>query len=492
MKLKFISRIRKGNNQGTGFFALPRDKVNLFNLGDWIRVVTLKNKFFTKIISHSHRLGVYVSKYIVRENDLMNKETEIQIEKVDGFHAKIYPDGRIYIPQDIIRKQKLKRNDIVLIKGIKDNKIIREKYSKLHLTVRAQRNQREYTCAFDKSLYGKELIFKIEKLSDEIEKVKPSPVITNVLGKMHYGFIGKNSAIIFKGNKTPAIINVNIHYPDIVFYLGAYFADGTKKGNSWAICASTFKQARYYLKMHNLLIKDSKPEFTISYTNIYNLDNTQLKRKLAKKWENEIGIKVDKFRIRKATGKNHSKWSEYGTLVVREHRQILLDLYNILLKSLIKEIISKKDKKLAIDFLCGVMEGDGCASATERGHIMIFVNRDGVDILRNISNIAQIKFKITKEDKNKYSLRIGALEILRNFNLLKDKIFILYPKRRKNLFERLKTVGVVKFLIGNHEPPAWIKAWLQSNNFCDENYKITDKGLRLSNELIANINKVLV
>jgi len=309
---------------------------------------------------------------------------------------------------------------------------------------------------------------------------------------MHYGFIGKNSAIIFKGNKIPAIINVNIHYPDIVFYLGAYFADGTRKGNSWAICASTFKQAKYYLKMHNLLIKDSKPEFTISYTNIYNVDNIQLKRKLAKTWENEIGIKVDKFRIRKATGKNHSKWNEYGTLVVREHRQILLDFYNVLLKSLIKEIISKKDKKLAIDFLCGVMEGDGCASATERGHVMIFVNRDGVDILRNISNTVQIKFKITEEDKNKYSLRIGALEILRNFNLLKDKIFILYPKRRKNLFERLKTVGTVKFLIGKHEPPAWIKTWLRNNNFCDENYKITDKGLRLSNDLIANINKALV
>ena len=56
--------------------------------------------------------------------------------------------------------------------------------------------------------------------------------------------------------------------PNLTFYLGAYFADGTRKGNSWGICASIFEQAKYYLKMHKFLIKDSKPEFTISYTDI--------------------------------------------------------------------------------------------------------------------------------------------------------------------------------------------------------------------------------
>jgi hypothetical protein len=48
MKLKFISQIRKGNNQGTGFIALPQGKICLFNLGDWVRVKVLKNKFFWK------------------------------------------------------------------------------------------------------------------------------------------------------------------------------------------------------------------------------------------------------------------------------------------------------------------------------------------------------------------------------------------------------------------------------------------------------------
>jgi bifunctional DNA-binding transcriptional regulator/antitoxin component of YhaV-PrlF toxin-antitoxin module len=490
MKLKFISQIIKGNNQGTGFIALPQGKIGLFNLGDWLQVKVLKNKFFGKIIFYHGRLGVYVPKHIVRENNLLNKKAEIKIKKVDGFYAKISPDGRIHIPQDVIRKQKLKRNDIVLIKVIKDNKIIREKYSKLHLNVRRQRNQREYTCAFDKSLYSKEFTFKIDKLPKE--KVKPSPAIANLLEKMDYGFIGKDSTIVFKGNKNPVIINVNVNLSDIAFYLGAYFADGTRKGNSWAISASTFEQAKYYLKMHNFLIKDSKPEFIISYTNIHNLEENEVKTNLSNVWQKELGVKISKFRIRKPTGKSISKQSEYGTLIIREHRQILLDAYNFLLNLLIKEILTKRDRNLAFGFLCGVMEGDGCVPARKRGHIVISSNKKDIHILENVLQVAEIKFKRITEKKNKYSLRIGALEILRNFSYLKNKIFVLYPKRRKLFFERLKTVGATKFLLGNHKSTSWVKSWLKSNGFCDENYAITEKGLKLKNELIENLEKVCV
>jgi hypothetical protein len=38
MKLKFVSKIRKGNNQGTGFIAFPEGKMNLFNLNNWVKV----------------------------------------------------------------------------------------------------------------------------------------------------------------------------------------------------------------------------------------------------------------------------------------------------------------------------------------------------------------------------------------------------------------------------------------------------------------------
>jgi len=75
------------------------------------------------------------------------------------------------------------------------------------------------------------------------------------------------------------------------------------------------------------------------------------------------------------------------------------------------------------------------------------------------------------------------LEILRNFHFLKNKIFILYPKRRKILFERLKTVGAVRFFTEGHEPTGWIKAWLEENGFLDTEYKITKKGEVLGKDL---------
>lgn len=490
MELRFASQIRKGNNKGTGFTYLPKDKIKLFNLGDVVSVRLSKDKFFAKIISYSHRLGLYIPRYIAIRNNLINAKVEIRLKKVDGFYAKMYSDGRVYIPKDIIENQKLKNNDIVLIKGIEDGITVREKFSRVHIIKRKNRSS-EYLCIFDKIFYKKRLLFRIEKRSQGNRK-DLNQIAVQLLKDMHYAFVAEDSVIVFKGNKVPVILNTKIEYPDIAFYLGAYFADGTKKGNSWAICASTFEQARYYLKMHNLLIKDSEPEFTISYTNINNLNNEKIKRRLAEMWEEKTGIKIDKLRIRKPSGELNGKWNKYGTLVIKEHKQILLDLYNALLEFLIKEILSKRDKQLALNFICGVMEGDGYAAANPVGSIKIWTNKKDLPLLKNVFEVIEIKYKTSKHDFNKYSLDVGALEILRNFHFLKDKIFVLYPKRRKTLLERLKTVGAVKFLTENHKSTNWVKAWLKDNSFCNRNYKITDKGLRLGNDLIIAMNKSAV
>ena len=491
MELKFISRVRKGNKGGTGFLSIPRDKSTLFNLNDKAQIKLIDNVcFFAQIIEYSHKLGVYVPKSLMEKYGLLNKEVRAQMRKIKGFYAPVASDGRIYIPDDVVKNNSLHNNDIISIKVIENNKIIQEEYVKIYVAQRPDRNKEEFICYVDKNFSGKTLVFQIKKLPSAPRNKKLSPLVVRLLQDTHYAFINESSVIIFRGNKVSAIINTKIKLSDITFYLGAYFADGTKQGNSWAISASTFDQARYYLKMHNSLIKDSKPEFTISYTNIHNIDNSYLKKKLARIWESKAGIKVDKFRIRKPTGRLISKWNKYGTLVIREHRQILLDVYNTLLNSLIKEILFKKDKKLAIDFLCGVMEGDGCAPATKRGHIMIFTNKDDIQPLEKIFKAAQIKFRINKEDENKYSFRIGALEILRNFHLLNDKLFILYSKRRKIFFERLKTVGAVKFLLENHGSTNWVKALLRNYGFCDRNYQLTTKGLKLRNELITINNTI--
>ena len=486
MKINFISVIRRGNGRGTGFFYIPKDKICLFRLNDWVRIkLSEEVSFFSKIIFYSHRLEIYIPQHIVSKNDLLGKEVKIEVKKLNGFYASVGFDGRVYIPQDIVQKQIIKQNDIILIKAIKENKVIKEKYSKIHVTIRRQRKQKEYTCIFDRNFYGEELLFQIEKGQQRSRTVKLSAPIERLLRRMHDTFIQENSAIIFKGNKVPAIIHTNLNYSNIAFYLGAYFADGTKKGNNWAICASTFEQARYYLEMHNSIIKDSKPELILSYTDIENSDKDKLKRKLAKVWKDRVGLNVYKFRIRKSIGKFTFKRNQYGTLVIRESRQLLLNIYNILLEFLIKEILTNKNKKLAIDFICGVLEGDGCVPSKKRGHITISLNKKDVPIIENVFKVAQIKFKILKEGENKYTLRVGSLTLIKNFHLLKDKIFILYPKRRKAFLERFKTVGAVQSLIKNYKPVDWVRIWLNNNDFIAEKGKITSKGLRFARDFKA-------
>ncbi len=490
MKIKFIARIQKANKIGTGVIYIPKEKRTFFNLGDRVRVRLFPDiQFFSKIINYS-QLGIYVPKDIVKDYQLLNKKVKIRMEEIKGFYAPVASDGRIYLPYDIVKNNSLHQNNIISIKVIENNKVIQEKYVKIYMTIRPERRQRELICYLDKTLYNKTLLFQVEKLPQVPQNKKINLLVAKLLRDVYYAFIDNDSAIIFKGNKVPAIIGTNLKYSDLAFYLGAYFADGTKKGNSWAICASTFEQARYYLKMHKFLVKDSKPEFTISYTNIYNIEESKLKKDLAEIWQKEVGIKINKFRVRKPSGKSISKWNKYGTLVIREHRQILLDFYNGLLNLLIKEILSKQDKKPALDFICGVMEGDGCAPAKKRGHITIATNRGDLPILKSILKISQIKFKVVKYYENKYELRVGALGILLNFHLLKDKVFILYPKRRKALFERLKTVGAIKFLIGNHGSTNWVKSWLRNNGFVDKNYEITKNGLDLSNNLLNKMAKL--
>lgn len=487
MGIQFTARIKKGNKAGTGFFYIPKNKINLINLGDKINVY-LKNKqieFFAKIIKYHKRFGVYIPRSIVTKNDLLGKEVKVKINKIKGFYSIVGSDGSVYIPTKLAQQLELKVGDIILIESLfKNSKITR--YSKVN--IRKKRNTTEYKCNFDYRYAKNRLIFKIKKLNKSYSTDLKYIPMDKILKDMNFAITDKDKFIIYKGNKIPAIIRSQLKYEDLAYYLGAYFSDGTKTGNSWGICASTFKQAEFYLKMHNFLISNSKPELTISFTNIIQKDEEKIKKWLKKGWKKRVNIKVDKFRIIKPKGKRSLKHNKYGTLVIREHRQILLDFYNSLLNSLIKEILSKKDRRLAIDFICGVLEGDGSVSAKKQGHITIHTNKYEYQTLKDVIDVSGVKSKVCRAGENKYSIRIGALELLRNFSTFKEKIFAFYPERRRRLYRRLNTVGAVKFLIGDHKPTAWVKTWLKNNGFVNEEYQLTEKGVELRNELVKKIN----
>ena len=177
--------------------------------------------------------------------------------------------------------------------------------------------------------------------------------------------------------------------------------------------------------------------------------------------------------------------------MIKENRQVLLELYNALIASLLEEIKHTNNIELAIDFFCGVLEGDGSVPSKTHGHITIATNKHEYKAIEDVIKVTGIKSKTTFDSPNRVSIRIGSLEILRNFDHLKDKIFAFYPKRKRMLFERLQTVGAVKFLMEqNHEPTGWVKAWLKKNGFVDNNYELTKKGLKLRKDLKTCIKSV--
>lgn len=481
--MRFLSSLFRGNSRGTGICYIPKSPPPFFKVGQRAEVVLRNKPFFARVLNIRGKLGVYVPKKIAQHFPL-HRTIQVTMHVVNGFYSKVGSDGRIYIPSDIAHKMQLNKDDIILVKGISNQGSVKERYSQIHIRKKPNKKQIEYMCMFGKVASGQTPTFQITKAKRLGENIQISPYVSKFLKAKTSVLVGKNLAMVF-AHKLPVTISTNIFPIDFALHLGAYFSDGTRIGNNWAISASTFQQASYYLQMHQRLIKDARPEFVLSYTNVDKVGKKKLVRVLRKKWKDESGIEIDSFRIRKPEGLNRSRWNKYGTLTMREGRATILDFYNFFLQELIGEIQVKKDRNLALDFLCGVLEGDGGATARKRGHILISTNRRDVGVLARVLDSIPIRFKIIHEGGNRYFIRIGALEVLRIFSELKDKLFRLYPRRRKALFERLWTVGAVKFLTGEHVPTSWVKRWLLENNLVDELYKITRQGKTLRRSLMS-------
>ena len=139
-------------------------------------------------------------------------------------------------------------------------------------------------------------------------------------------------------------------------------------------------------------------------------------------------VRIIQTDIKYAPNKN-----QYGSLVLKENRQLTQIFYNELLNFLYDEVITKNNKILATNFICGAMEGDGCVNSKTHGHIIITTNNKEIELLKDICDRSYLKYSIRrwKGKKNRVDLVIGSLEIIKNIPILKDKLFKYYPKRRK-------------------------------------------------------------
>ncbi|MBU3941216.1 MAG: hypothetical protein KKH88_04785 [Nanoarchaeota archaeon] len=487
-KIKFEAIATKGNNKGAGFIRIPLQIRNKFSIKDQYKIrLNSKIIFYSKIRNYRGN-GIFIPTDLNIKNKLYKQKVEVQMEKINGFFTKVGSDGRIYIPNFY----NLKNKDIILI-NITINKNNFKKICVVNSTKR--KKTKELMCMLGKGLSGKKGIFKIGKKFDRNKLTKSSKLFKKLLINFNFVEINKNNILVFYGNHNPFTLNKKINLNEFAHYLGCYFSDGTKKGNHWAMSASTFEQANYFKEKHKKIILDSNIAISLTYTNYQEKDLELLKNKLIKKWSKKTGLilKNKKIRIIKTKTKYAPNRNPYGSLRIREDRKLVQIYYNRLLNHLLNTIYKENDKVLAFNFICGVMEGDGCVNSKTHSHIIISTNSSEIEILKKVCDKNNIKSSVRRWENDKYDrvdLVIGSLEIIKNISILKDKLFKYYPKRRKILQERLGNTGCAKFLLGkNKKTSNWLIGQLNQYKILDGKGNLTKFGKKVRKDLKEFLEK---
>ena len=234
------------------------------------------------------------------------------------------------------------------------------------------------------------------------------------------------------------------------------------------------------------MIYDGKIVYSLSYSDPEDKNKETLKNNLRTLWQKNtrILLKDISVRIISTPHKNALNRNLHGTLIFKENRELTRMCYVSLLEFLINKITEEKNQKLAIDFILGVMEGDGSPNARSRGHIAISTNLKDSKILKKILDSTTLNYGIAKEGDNKYTIHIGSLGIIKNISILKNKLFKYYPKRRKLLKERLATTGCSRFLLGkNKRTSNWLIGQLNNYGILDGKGNLTKFGKKIQKDL---------
>lgn len=457
-------KLKRGNSRGTGLIQLPKD-TQLTDSFVSVEILETGEEFKAKIRLHNKKPIIYIPKKIAKD---LRGEFDVRITPVDGHYAKIGLDGRLYIPNELISKYDVKPKSII--------KIITKNFSKFTtVNYRRTKNREEYMCMLDPKLTGKTIQFEIENI-DEKPKIRN---IERIFPKARIKYI-KNKAIISINNARYILVVPHIQLEKYAYYLGAYFADGTKKGNSWALCASSTKQANYYLKNHHSIVLNPELNLTVVYTNFAEL-TSEIEKKVRSYWE-----KIGQFKLRIINSKGKSrgrKANVFGTLVIKQNSRTVVSLYNAFLSEFFKLVRKSKNKDLARKFVLGVLEGDGSVSAPGHGHLMITTNSTEAKTLRSILDISNFEYNL-HTDGNNASIRINALSILENLYDLELNIFKYYPTRRRLFCERFCNIGICRFLLGKQSrASAWVKSRLRKKGILTNYYRPTVLGKKIVNSL---------
>ena len=460
-RIRYKRKVSKwGKN--TGWITVPQKLRPDVPIGQRFKItLTFKDKtlsYTSRYQQNKRSYGFSVPKEIVTKYPIIGKEVRISVVKIKGFTAKISQYKQVIIPQDKLRDYSISPEELLEIK-------VRSGEDKFTEVVKLAHTQREGKTGEVMAVVRLhdvnagpaeiEILRKVEVVQDS--HTDEEIAISALFADGVCGLINEDQIIIFQGRHVPIITPRYVKIGDIAHYMGAYFADGTKKGHAWRIVASTPEQAVYYTAMCKLLT----PEEKFTYSLVYSLKPNEKggrklrKAELIKYWKSH-GIGLSQIYILDALNNDTLKYNPNGSCQVENKKGLTMKLQRRVLYHTIGRngiLLNKNDIR---KFILGVMEGDGHVSGG-RKRIGLAITTDNAH--RNLfeSLLQRIKINFHIEDSrfrrgesNGITFQFGLLAILNNLTWLSSSIFLYYPKRRKTLLKRMFTKKIVQFLLPSY------------------------------------------
>ena len=467
--IEWEGTICKGGGSGSGQITVPmklREKLEIDQFYDLTLVASdLESHVLTAKFKQSGKGSVfYIPKGLCEQYLLIGKTVTCYIYKMEHFPIIVNEDKIVGLPHSIVDEYKLKKDDMWEVEVLTSEGMFREVIL-ISVTDRSNRSDRnEYRFTLRLSAVPRliearaKFVRRIERLASELETQDyetfylPNLFSDGILGKIH-----ENEMIFFLGNHVPLFTPIRINLFELIHYFGCYYADGTKKGWSWRINASTPEQAKHYINKYNQLVLGNGLVYELTYT--MKASDRRLERKVKKDlqqfWKERLNIDIAENRIlvRKSKSKNIKKWNECGSLGIRDDRHLIMEIHLRMMSEIEEYLKNSNVKEHMWEFLLGILEGDGSVrGGNQRFGIGFSSHKDDV-IIQHLLDKLNVKYEV---DMHRVKSGAGSgiqinfwlFEVLNKLNILSENLFIYYPKRRRMFIERLLKQSTVRYLMG--------------------------------------------
>lgn len=416
------------------------------------------------------KFTINIPKAVVEKQGLRGRKFEFTLSKRvedEWFSAKISPYKQVRLPKSIVVDKELSDRDIIELRIKLENGPELVEYGIIKVGPRKNRFTEHIVIIRTQEIQTKiKAKFKIQRIIEKPQWRQPSTEDDEIIylpslfqgdEEVDIGLIEIDKIIIFKGRFIPIITPLELKLGEIIHYMGAYFADGTKKGHAWRMSASTPEQGVYYLSRCQLMVFDEDYRHTVVYTK--HVDETRSKREITgalteywKKRTNGVVI-LRSIRILDSGDIEGRNWNMFGSLQINNYKGLIMILHGNLLNHITDLMVRGIRKSLIWDFLFGGFEGDGFVSGgTERVGLGIATSVDHAQFFRKLFDFTNLKYSyddhpVRKGISKGVKFSIFLIEILNHLDIIFPQIFLYYPKRRLKLFARILEKPLVKSII---------------------------------------------